>query len=367
MIINFIQDLATPHNNILLKELNQDKEINLNVWYCLERHPQYNWNTDLANEIKKASFYKSKKIDWNFISYCLKNKSEKYFIVGWMNPTTKLLILLLWISRRDFNIWFDYPYDKAKRSGIASILRNIYYFILKTSKAKIFCVGKMTIKYFNNRGFSEDRLVNLPIFVDISKTKKDYISKKEGIYKKYDIKNADLFLSAGSRLVYEKGYDLLIEAINNLHKDIKANLKCVIAGKGEEKYRLQSMIKKYKLEGNIFIEEWMEIADFKALIANSNVFIHPARFDAYGGGTLNSMVVGTPVIGTYQAGSAPDRVKDGINGFLYDCNDLKKLSELLEVLYFNKNKLEFLGKESRKTAEKWKPQNGKKIIKENLQ
>ena len=79
------------------------------------------------------------------------------------------------------------------------------------------------------------------------------------------------------------------------------------------------------------------------------------------------MVVGTPVIGTYQAGSAPDRIKDGINGFLYDCNDLKKLSELLEVLYFNKNKLEFLGKESRKTAEKWKPQNGKKIIKENLQ
>lgn len=364
MTINFIQDIATPHNNILLKELNKDNEINLNIWYCFDKHPQYDWDNDLTYEVQKANIYQATKVDWKFIKYCIKHKDEKFFIVGWMNPSTKLLIVLFWILSRPLNIWLDYPNDESKRSRIKILFREMFYTILKTSNAKIFGVGKRTLEYFVNRGFSKDRLINLPIFVDTSKTKKDYISKKENIYKKYHIKETDLFLSAGSRLIYEKGYDILIEAINILDKDIKSNTKCVIVGKGEEKDRLLNRIRKYKLENNIFIEEWMEIEEFKALISNSDIFIHPARFDAYGG-TIFAMALGTPVIGSLKAGAAFDRIIHHKNGLLYD-GSIFKLNEKIMFTYKNKNLLIKYSEESILTANSWHPIVGKQIIKDGI-
>jgi len=364
MIINFVQDIATPHNNILLKELNNDKDINLNIWYCHEKHPQYNWDHDLTNEIKEAKIYKSFGIDWKFIKYCLNNKDEKYFIVGWQNPSTKLLIFLFWILNRPFNIWFDYPQDNSKRSILKNVFREFYYFLLKISKAKVFGVGKMTLEYFKNRGFKEERLINLPIFVDISKTKEDYLYKKEEIYKKYNIKDKDLFMSAGSRLIYEKGYDILIDAISLLDDNIKNSIKCVIVGKGEEKDNLEKQIKKCKLENNIFIEEWLEIEDFKAIIANSDIFIHPARFDAYGG-TIFSMALGTPVIGSNKAGAAIDRIENSTNGLLYS-GTTEELVNSIHFVFNNKHMLSDFSKKSIEVASLWHPKNGLEIIRSNI-
>ena len=34
--INLVQDVATPHNNILIKELLKNKSVNLNLWYALK-------------------------------------------------------------------------------------------------------------------------------------------------------------------------------------------------------------------------------------------------------------------------------------------------------------------------------------------
>ena len=48
----------------------------------------------------------------------------------------------------------------------------------------------------------------------------------------------DFFLTTGSRLVYDKGFDILIEAINLLPHNIKKDIKCLIVGKGEEKQNL---------------------------------------------------------------------------------------------------------------------------------
>ncbi|MFP4487578.1 MAG: glycosyltransferase, partial [Campylobacterales bacterium] len=155
----------------------------------------------------------------------------------------------------------------------------------------------------------------------------------------------------------------LVDAIAQLSQDIRNNVKCVIVGKGEERENLDKQIAKLGLKKHVHIEEWMEIEDFKALIACSDVFVHPARFDAYGGGTLNAMGVGTPVIGTNEAGSAPDRVIDEENGFLYDASDTQKLSNLIKYALTNRKRLQGLGRCARKTAERWDPIVGKNIIK----
>jgi len=361
MVINFIQDVATPHNNALLKSLNERTDVELNIWYAYEKKVQYKWKKDIANEIKKAWIFGSGSINWSFVKYVLTHKDEKYFIVGWANQTIRFLIPLLWLLRRPYNMWFDLPRDNMERGSFKTALREVFYGMLKGSNARVFCVGKMTVDYFKSRGFPEKRLINLPIFVDITKTKKDYENKKGEIFNKYNIKDGDLFLTAGSRLVYEKGFDILIDAIHFLPEEISNNTRTLIVGSGEEKARLLRMISKYGLENNVFIEDWMEIDEFKACIANSHVFVHPARFDAYGG-TIFAMSVGTPVIGSRGAGAAVDKIIDGRNGYLFDVGDTGSLKAIIDRCFQGRESLAFLAVAARKTSEMWSPEIGAEII-----
>jgi len=361
MVINFIQDVATPHNNVLLKSLNERTDVELNIWYAYEKATKYNWSKDFTNEIKMAQVFGFDKINWNFIWYVLTHRDERYFIVGWKNRTIRFLIPVLWFLRRSYNMWFDLPRDNLERGKLRSALREVFYCLLKYSKAKVFCVGKMTVDYFKSRGFPKDRLINMPIFVDITRSKKDYADRKKEIFSKYNIKDDDLFLTAGSRLVYEKGFDILINAINLLPNEVKTNTKTLIVGSGEEKENLLRMIREYGLEKNVFIEDWMEIEDFKACIANSHVFVHPARFDAYGG-TIFAMSVGTPVIGSRGAGAAVDRIVDRENGYLFDMGDINSLMTIILRCYENKELLPRMQEAARKTSEMWSPEIGAEII-----
>jgi glycosyltransferase involved in cell wall biosynthesis len=361
MIINFIQDVATPHNNALLKALNERTDVKLNIWYAYEKSGKYNWSKDFTNQIKKARIFGFSGINWGFAKYVLTHPDEKYFIVGWKNHTIRFLIPLFWLLRRPYNMWFDLPRDNMERGSFKTVMREVFYGMLKRSKARIFCVGKMTVDYFRSREFPEDRLINLPIFVDITKTKKNYKDKKEKIWGRYNVKGGDLFLTAGSRLVYEKGFDILIDAINILPRHIRKKTKTLIVGSGEEKENLLKMIKEYDLEKNIFIEGWMEIDDFKACIANSDVFVHPARFDAYGG-SIFAMTVETPVIGSRGAGAAIDRIVDAQNGCLFDVEDANFLMTIIQRYFLHSDLLSPMGAAARRTAEMWSPAIGAEII-----
>lgn len=366
MKLNFIQDIASPHNNVICKALNEDSEIELNLWYCQNQAEMYGWKEDLTNAIKPAKMYKYKNIDLTFLWYCLTHRKEKYLIVGWQNINTKLLLIIFCLLRMKYSVWFDCPNDSTKRSLPKKIARSFFYSILKLSKSHVFGVGNVTLDYFKGRMFNADRLTNLPIFVDVSKAPETYKNHKQHILNKYSVDKDDLFLSAGSRLVYDKGFDILIDAISMLPSEIRNKLKCVIVGKGEEKERLISLIYSHDLQKNVFLEDWMDIDDYRSLAACSHMFIHCARFDAYGGGTLNAMAAGCAVIGTYQSGSAPDRIVDNKSGFLYNAEDYSKLVEIITWCFENKASCDEMGKNAYAIADKWKPEQGVNILKGNL-
>lgn len=365
MKINLIQDIASPHNNVFVQALEEDQSIDLSLWYCVHNAEMYGWKEDLTNAIKPANMYKQKSIDFKFLWYCLKNTKEKYFVVGWQNINTKLLMLLFFITRRSYAVWFDLPNDERERSFVKRFFRNFFYFILKYSNAHVFGVGQMTLDYFKGRGFAEKRLTNLPIFVDVSKEPEDYRKNKSDIFKKYNVADDGFLLSAGSRLIYEKGFDILIDAIAELPDDIKSKVKCVIVGKGEEEENLKAQIEKNGLSNIVVMEPWMEFGDFTALIANSHAFVHPCRFDAFGA-TIFGHALGVPVLGNMGAGAAYDRVVNSENGYLFKNNNSKELSKLIEKIMKEKSKLKTLGDNARKTALKWSPKNGVALLKDNI-
>ena len=354
-----VQDVATPHNNILIKELLKNKSVNLNLWYALKGSSKmYQWSKDITNEHKIARVYGTN-INLKFIWYCLKKRDEYFVFVGWGNVNTKILHLLFYLMRLKYNHWTDCPQLKTKKR---KWLGNK---ILKHSKNRIFCVGVTAINYFQKLGFNNSDLINLPIFVEVDKTLDLKNKIKDEIRPKYLSPDNSFLISSGSRLVYDKGYDLLLIAISKIERKYKRKMIVVIVGSGNERSKLITQAKKLKIEKNIIFEEWMDIKDFKSLILSSDLFCHPARFDAYGGSTL-AMAAGVPVIGSKTAGAALDRIVHKKNGLLYNCDDIKTLSRYITYLFNNPDVTKKMGLEAFKTASSWKPSKGCKIILEDV-
>ena len=312
--INFIQDEATPHNNIFIEGLVSKLGVdNVELYYSIEKSEQYSWEGDLSNAIKSSNIY-GKKINIGLIwSFLRKSKQEDFFMVGWGNPTTKIIFLISSLLGFKLSMWFDYPNDKEKRSIISNFFRELFYFLLRRSNIKIYCVGKVTVNYFLKRRFDEKRLENLPIQVELKE-----IEKK--------LNNDELVFFTGSRLVKDKGYDILFEALSLLKK--RDGYIVRIVGVGPEKENLENQVNLLSLTERVEFLGWLSPEDYMNEIQRCDVFIHPARVDAYGGSAI-ALALGTPVIGSSKAGAVIECVIDGENGFVYSPEDRERLAHLI--------------------------------------
>lgn len=346
MKLHFIQDEATPHNNLLIKEISESPDIELTLWYAKEESRHYTWTQNPTHEIQQAHIFGDQSIHWPLIFHLLRHRDEKVFQVGWANPTTRMLVILFFLSRRPYNMWTDYPHDAKKRNLLKNSLRELFYWVLKHSRAHVFCVGRMTLDYFVERGFPTNRLFNLPILVDTSKSKTDYFGNRERIRQKYQVAQNDLFLVSGSRLTREKGYDLLIHALSMLPDEKKKRVKTLIIGNGQEKENLLKQISDEGLSGKVFIVEWMDVEEYQAHVANADVFVHPARFDAYGG-SIYAMALGVPVLGSSGAGAVIDKVKSGINGMIFPKNNVNAISNGITQIMEKQDALDVMGEKMR--------------------
>ena len=202
VVINLIQDLATPHNNVLIKQFAGRLDVELKLWYASAGDAgRYQWKTDISNQHIGSTIYGSK-LNLSFLRHCLSRKDERFVIVGWMNANTRLLHLLFFLLRRPFNHWTDSPNPKQK--GITfkqKFLRWTAYRLLRFSHCTVFGVGKPTIDCFRAWGFPDRMLVNLPIFVAVNEDISAYRALRDPLRAKYGVPVDGFLLTAGSRLI----------------------------------------------------------------------------------------------------------------------------------------------------------------------
>ena len=147
-----------------------------------------------------------------------------------------------------------------------------------------------------------------------------------------------------ARPVPAKGVDRLIDAVALLKKKIDFNL--YIGGDTIEKdksneeiqaeRRIMELIKKYKIEKNVnFIGRVPHDTVLPVYYRGASVFVLPSRYEPFGLTTLEAMASGTAPIVSNVAGSR-EIIVDGLNGFIVDTHDRKKLSQHILNLLTNK-------------------------------
>ncbi|MBI5403296.1 MAG: glycosyltransferase family 4 protein [Ignavibacteriae bacterium] len=364
IILNIFSTVPTPHNNYFFSKIIESGSFELNLFYTTGSLKMYSWKKDYFEEFAEISKVTGKyKINPGIILRALKRKNEKYFFIGWPDITTRILLLLFGLLKREFYYWSDLPGIEKKYSFVTRRVRNIFYNIVKNKARKVFVVGEFAIPRFVEMGFRKESLVNLPIFIEVPEVK---AIEKDDVFGKFNIDKEKLILISGSRLTKQKGYDKLLEAVSKLKTDTRKKIKLIIVGTGEEKENLLNQTAELGIGDAVIFLDWMESEEFAYLISKSYAYIHPALYDAFGGGTLIAMAYGIPVIGSDGSGVVRERVKNKINGLVYNCSDSDELAGNIEYLIENKNAAEQMGINARRTAEEWQPGKGVEILIRNL-
>lgn len=356
--LHILSDLATPHNNALIAAMRASGELRVITWYAYRRVAQLPWNEPLGGEVDNH-YFDTWKTRWNLIRTLLKNPADEVLLVGYSNPINRIVFLARVLFRRRLMMWSDQPNEK---SGLGGWVRQLAYAMVKRRAAPLFVVGQSAIKWFEARGFETDQLVNLPIFIDVpSEERLRKISRRQ-VREFYGVQRGQILAVAASRLIFEKGYDLLLRSVELLSPSIRQRLRILIVGSGPEKEELDLLRRKLSVADCVQMVEWLSPSDYEDLVGAADFFIHSARFDAYGGGTLFSMAYGVPVIGSTGAGSAVDRIEHGKNGLLYHAENVPELANAITLLCEDCEMRGAMGRNARATAEEWDPAKGARIL-----
>lgn len=136
-----------------------------------------------------------------------------------------------------------------------------------------------------------------------------------------------LFLSVG-RVEANKGFDVMVAALAMVARTLPPAWAWVLAGEGPERSRIRALIREAGLESHCLLTGRVDETDLHSLYRVADWFVHPTRYEGSSLVTLEAMAHGLPVVASC-TGGLPDKVADGVSGFLVDPGDPEELSARL--------------------------------------
>jgi len=158
----------------------------------------------------------------------------------------------------------------------------------------------------------------------------------------------DEFLIAGiGRLVWQKGFEYLIDAVPRVTKQI-AKIKFLIVGEGPLKNRLKEKRKKLRIEDKIIFTGFK--SDIKEILSSIDILVMPSLREGFPMVTLEAMAMAKPIVATDIDGIR-EQIDHDENGLLIPPEDPEAIADAIIFLFNNKEKSEQLGFAAKKKAE----------------
>lgn len=150
-----------------------------------------------------------------------------------------------------------------------------------------------------------------------------------------------IILSAG-RLIYDKGFDVLVEAFRIVAKDYPTSL-LIIAGDGGEWERLERQIKASSLQANVRLLG--PIRDMAPLYERADIYVNSSRREGLPMTLLEAMAYGKAIVAV-NVGGNKDVIIDNVTGRLVERLESKLLADAIIELLGNVEKCMGLSREA---------------------
>ncbi|EGN0505100.1 glycosyltransferase family 4 protein, partial [Salmonella enterica] len=165
----------------------------------------------------------------------------------------------------------------------------------------------------------------IPNGVDVSKFTPDELRHK------YSPKLLKVIMVG--RLWVQKDPSTLLKAVIDL---LERNINIELSFVGDGELRSVLILQAEKYTNKIKFLGWRD--DIENILPEYDVFVLPSLWEGMPLAILEAMSCGLACVVTNIPGNN-DLIKDKHNGYLFDCGDAKRLSELLEYYYNNRNVL----------------------------
>ena len=119
----------------------------------------------------------------------------------------------------------------------------------------------------------------------------------------------DIDLLYVGRLSWEKGVDVLLEAVSGL----PPSTRLVVAGEGRLRRSLESSAREIDCE--VEFAGWVDREQLPRLMARARLLVLPSRTEAHPMVALEALAAGLPVVAS-NVGGVAETVRDGVNGWL---------------------------------------------------
>ncbi len=186
------------------------------------------------------------------------------------------------------------------------------------------------------------------IYNGIAPEKLEFLSKEEARKKIFQFSNLTI-IGCIANFYKTKGLPYFIEAAKiisiNQHKSV-----FLIIGEGKQRKKLESLIKKYKLENTVFLLGRIPEA-FKYLKA-FDILVLPSLKEGFPWIILEAMAAEIPIIAT-NVGAIPEIIKDGKNGILIEPKDSKVIAEKIIWLLNNQEKAQKIAFKAKENLKKF--------------
>lgn len=155
-----------------------------------------------------------------------------------------------------------------------------------------------------------------------------------------------IIVGAIGRLVYQKGFQYLIEAAKKLHQK-NYKIRFVIVGQGPENYKLRQMAESSGISkictftGQRF--------DIPQLLSDFDVFALPSVLEGLPRVVIEAMAMEKPIVASDIDGVREELIPDR-TGLIVPPRDSEALSDAIAYLINNKDRASQLGREARKSA-----------------
>jgi glycosyltransferase involved in cell wall biosynthesis len=173
------------------------------------------------------------------------------------------------------------------------------------------CPSKFLLNNMIKGGFSQEKLINLPNFINYNNLTCNPVQKEH-------------YYCYVGRLSSEKGVETLLKAAIEMPQ---YQLKIIGSGPLEEELK-----KKYSGEHLEFLgfRRWTEL---KSILEKSRCMVIPSEcYENNPLSVIESLCLGTPVIGA-DIGGIPELINPGINGFTFEPRNVADLKDKISKLY----------------------------------
>lgn len=176
---------------------------------------------------------------------------------------------------------------------------------------------------------------------------RSYLGRAVAIESKPNLVNTDIFSNRGCTQLKAqkfsfitvcslnkiKGVDVLIKAFAKMIEETGFAADLVIVGDGPDKNWLESLAIKLGVDARITFKGQQSRTEVGRLMMQSHVFVLPTRYEAFGVVFGEALMAGLPVLATRGSGGPDSIVTPGVNGHLFDIDDITQLKDLMADVY----------------------------------